>query len=197
MVEGSQARLAWAGPGQPAAAAPPCQVGIASVTLPRTVIVKLNATLPGLQDVRVRQALSLSIDRAGIAHALMGDEALAATQLLPPPWPTGTTRPAPLRHDPEAAQRLLREAIGSATAMACAGRWGSRWCCPSAPFRPARAAADCHRPARAMAAGGHCRQGGDRQLGRHPPGPPRRHPAAGHGRPQLRQCARPGRHAGG
>ena len=41
-------------------------------------------TETGIPDKRVRQALSLAIDRAGIAHALMGDEALAATQLLPP-----------------------------------------------------------------------------------------------------------------
>ena len=86
-------------------------VRIASVTLPRTVIVKLNAGLPALRDVRVRQALSLAIDRAGIALALMGDEALAATQLLPPTlgaW--HNPHLPPLQHDPEAASRLLRAA---------------------------------------------------------------------------------------
>lgn len=112
MVEGSQAHLAYGlDPASLRRLRRHAKVGITSATVPRTVIVKLNATLPGLQDVRVRQALSLSIDRAGIAHALMGDEALAATQLLPPTlgdW----HNPAlpPLRHDPEAAQRLLREA---------------------------------------------------------------------------------------
>ena len=112
MVEGSQAHLAYGlDPASLRRLRRHAKVGIASVTLPRTVIVKLNAALPGLQDVRVRQALSLSIDRAGIAHALMGDEALAATQLLPPTL-ADWHNPAlpPLRHDPEAAQRLLREA---------------------------------------------------------------------------------------
>ena len=112
MVEGSQAHLAYGlDPASLRRLRRHAKVGITSVTLPRTVIVKLNATLPGLQDVRVREALSLSIDRAGIAHALMGDEALAATQLLPPTL-ADWHNPAlpPLRHDPEAAQRLLREA---------------------------------------------------------------------------------------
>ena len=112
MVEGSQAHLAYGlDPASLRRLRRHAKVGITSVTLPRTVIVKLNATLPSLQDVRVRQALSLSIDRAGIAHALMGDEALAATQLLPPTL-ADWHNPAlpPLRHDPEAAQRLLREA---------------------------------------------------------------------------------------
>ncbi|MDP3227508.1 MAG: ABC transporter substrate-binding protein [Acidovorax sp.] len=86
-------------------------VRIASVTLPRTVIVKLNAGLPALRDVRVRQALSLAIDRAGIALALMGDEALAATQLLSPTlgdW--HNPQLPPLQYDPEAAARLLQAA---------------------------------------------------------------------------------------
>ena len=112
MVEGSQAHLAYGlDPASLRRLRRHAKVGITSVTLPRTVIVKLNAALPSLQDVRVRQALSLSIDRAGIAHALMGDEALAATQLLPPTL-ADWHNPAlpPLRYDPEAAQRLLREA---------------------------------------------------------------------------------------
>ncbi len=112
MVEGGQAHLAYGlDPASLRRLRRHAKVGIASVTLPRTVIVKLNATLPGLQDVRVRQALSLGIDRAGIAQALMGDETLAATQLLPPTL-ADWHNPAlpPLRYDPEAAQRLLREA---------------------------------------------------------------------------------------
>nr|WP_296021734.1 ABC transporter substrate-binding protein [uncultured Acidovorax sp.] len=93
------------------AAARRAQVRIESVTLPRTVIVKLNAGLPALRDVRVRQALSLAIDRRGIAHALMGDETLAATQLLPPTlgaW--HNPHLSPLRHDPQAAAQLLQAA---------------------------------------------------------------------------------------
>ena len=87
------------------------RVHIESVTLPRTAIVKLNAGHPALRDVRVRRALSLAIDRAGIARALLRDPDLAATQLFAPTR-AGWHDPAlaPLRHDPEAAARLLAEA---------------------------------------------------------------------------------------
>ena len=112
MVEGGQAHLAYGlDPASLRRLRRHARVGIASATVPRTVVVKLNAGLPGLRDVRVRQALSLSIDRAGIAHALMGDETLAATQLLPPTLADWHNPALPrLRHDPEAAQCLLREA---------------------------------------------------------------------------------------
>ena len=84
---------------------------IAAVTLPRTAVIKLNAGLPALQDLRARQALSLCIDRAGIARAILREPELAAHQLLPPTLPDwhDPTLP-PLQHDPEAAMRLLRDA---------------------------------------------------------------------------------------
>ena len=84
---------------------------VETVTLARTVILKLNAGLPALKDVRVRQALSLCIDRTGIAKALLRDPTLAATQLFPPTL-GGWHDPAltPLAHDPAAAARLLAEA---------------------------------------------------------------------------------------
>lgn len=84
---------------------------IETVTLPRTVIVKLNAGLSELRDARVRRALSLAIDRAGIARALLRDPELAATQLFPPTL-KGWHDPAlpPLLHDPAAAARLLADA---------------------------------------------------------------------------------------
>lgn len=63
------------------------QVGIASVVLPRVLALKVNALMPWLADVRVRRALSLAIDRAGIAHALLRAPDLAATQLMPPSVP--------------------------------------------------------------------------------------------------------------
>lgn len=87
------------------------QVRLETVTLPRTILLKLNTQLPALADVRVRRALSLAIDRTGIAKALLRDPALAATQLLPPTlpaWHDATL--APLRHDPAAAQALLTQA---------------------------------------------------------------------------------------
>ena len=86
-------------------------LGVESVTLPRTTMLKLNAALPGLKDVQVRQALSKAIDRTGIATALLRDPELAATQLFPPDlktWHDGSL--APLDFDLAGAERLLAEA---------------------------------------------------------------------------------------
>lgn len=84
---------------------------IEAVTLPRTITLKLNAGLGPLRDVRVRRALSLCIDRHGIAKALLRAPHLAATQLLSPAaaaWHDPAL--APLGRDPVEAARLLREA---------------------------------------------------------------------------------------
>ncbi|GIX23579.1 MAG: ABC transporter substrate-binding protein [Caldimonas sp.] len=86
-------------------------VRVETVTLPRTVILKLNAGISPLNDVRVRRALSLCIDRAGIARALLRDPELAATQLFPPTlagW-HDPSLPA-LAYDPAEAARLLAQA---------------------------------------------------------------------------------------
>lgn len=53
-------------------------------TIPRVRIMPLNVGLPVFADVRVRQAISLGIDRAGIAAAILRHPASAATQMLPP-----------------------------------------------------------------------------------------------------------------
>jgi peptide/nickel transport system substrate-binding protein len=85
MAEGGQADLAYGlDPASLVRLRGKRNLSIASVTLPRTVILKVNAGLPALKDVRVRQALSLAIDRQGIAKALLRDPGLAATQLFPP-----------------------------------------------------------------------------------------------------------------
>lgn len=87
------------------------QLRLVDTTLPRTLFIKLNAGLPALADVRVRQALSLAIDREGIARALLRDPAMAATQLMPPSLPAWHDASLPpLRHDPEAARNLLQAA---------------------------------------------------------------------------------------
>ena len=112
MAEGGQADLAYSlDPASMARLRKRANLRIESVTLPRTVILKLNVGLPSLQDVRVRRAFSLAIDRAGIAKALLRDPELAATQLFPPSlgnWHNRTL--APLLHDPAAAKKLLAEA---------------------------------------------------------------------------------------
>jgi len=86
-------------------------VTLVSQTLPRTTFLKLNGAHPFLGDVRVRRAISLGIERDGIAVALLRDADLGATQLFPPALPQWHQRAlAPLRTDPALARRLLREA---------------------------------------------------------------------------------------
>jgi peptide/nickel transport system substrate-binding protein len=86
-------------------------VEIVSVTLPRAIQLKLDAGDPALGDVRVRRALSLALDREGMATALLRDAEMAATQLFPPSldaWHQPEL--APLEHDPARARALLDEA---------------------------------------------------------------------------------------
>lgn len=51
--------------------------------LPRTIVFKVNASHPLLEDERARQALSLAIDREGIAAGLLRDPEAAAAELFP------------------------------------------------------------------------------------------------------------------
>ncbi|WP_218123772.1 ABC transporter substrate-binding protein [Quadrisphaera sp. DSM 44207] len=84
---------------------------VESVTLPRTIQVKVDGDHPVLGDVRVRRALSLALDREAMARALLRDPEMAATQLFPPSlqqWHSDAV--APLRHDPAAARALLAQA---------------------------------------------------------------------------------------
>ncbi|WCM94122.1 ABC transporter substrate-binding protein [Acidovorax sp. NCPPB 2350] len=112
MAEAGQADLAYGlDPASVVRLRRRARVRVESVTLPRSVAIKVNAGVPALRDPRVRQALSLCIDRAGIARALLREPDLAATQLFPPTlrgWHLPTL--APLAHDPGAAARLLAEA---------------------------------------------------------------------------------------
>lgn len=81
-----------------------------AVPIPRVVTLKVNASHPWLEDVRARQALSLAIDRAGIAAAITRFPEGLATQLFPPAlggWHDQSL--APLETDPEAARALLNE----------------------------------------------------------------------------------------
>jgi peptide/nickel transport system substrate-binding protein len=57
---------------------------ITDVTLPRTILLKVNAGHAILGDVRVRRALSMALDRISMATALLRDPEMAATQLFPP-----------------------------------------------------------------------------------------------------------------
>ena len=84
---------------------------VVSATIPRARIMVLNLRLPQFGDVQVRRALSLGIDRDGIASAILKHQPSAATQLLPPVL-AGWNDPAlpPLRYDLAEAKRLLASA---------------------------------------------------------------------------------------
>ena len=62
---------------------------VRSVAIPRVVNVKVNAGHPLLADAQVREALSLAIDRKGIAQGILRQPDMAADQIFPPgmgPW---------------------------------------------------------------------------------------------------------------
>ena len=82
---------------------------VRSVPIPRSLLVKVNAANPKLNTVEARKALSLAIDREGLAIAVLRYQA-GATQLFPPSvgdWHNAAL--APLAYDPEAAAALLAE----------------------------------------------------------------------------------------
>lgn len=74
-----------------------------------TYFYRLNVTRPPLDDVRVRRALALSIDRQRLVDRVtMGDQ-IPAYGFVPPGFPEYENQTS-LRHDPEEARRLLAEA---------------------------------------------------------------------------------------
>lgn len=87
------------------------QMTVASLTIPRSRVLFFDSGLPQFSDVRVRRAIGMAVDRAGIARAILRHPESAATQLLPPVmagWHRGEL-PA-LGHDPAAARALLDQA---------------------------------------------------------------------------------------
>ncbi|WP_428929408.1 ABC transporter substrate-binding protein [Marinibacterium sp. SX1] len=84
-------------------------VEVLSVAIPRTLLIKVNAGHPFLSEPEARKALSLAIDRAGIARAVLRYPE-GADQLFPPSiagWHNDEM--APLAFDPEAARALLAD----------------------------------------------------------------------------------------
>jgi len=84
---------------------------ILSVTLPRARVINFNCDLPFFSDVRVRRAIGLAIDRAGISSAILRHPGSHPDQLLPAVL-TEWRRPglSPLPQDIAAAKALLAEA---------------------------------------------------------------------------------------
>ena len=70
---------------------------------------RFNTTRPFLDDVRVRRALSLAVDRELLTSTLLRGGQRPATAFVPP-GTGGYTPPDVLRYDPEAARALLAEA---------------------------------------------------------------------------------------
>ncbi len=66
-----------------------------------TVFVFLNTTLPPFDDVRVRRALSLAIDRAAVARTLGGPQLARVTCQLRPPGTVGFERYCPYTAAPD------------------------------------------------------------------------------------------------
>ena len=84
-------------------------VALQAVAVPRVMLIKTNASHPML-DRETRYALSMAIDREGIAAGVMGFPEASATQLFPPAldqWHDSSL--IALAYDPEAAKAKLAE----------------------------------------------------------------------------------------
>ena len=69
-----------------------------------------NTTRPPLNDVRVRRALALAIDREQIAARVLRGQQTAANRLIPAALDAGPAPASAHRHDPAAARALLAAA---------------------------------------------------------------------------------------
>jgi len=69
----------------------------------------LNVNEPPLDDIKVRQALNLAIDKSEIATIVLGDQVVPATGILPPGFPGFNDAVSGYEFDPEKAMQLLRE----------------------------------------------------------------------------------------
>lgn len=86
------------------------EVKVEAVAIPRVIMAKFNLARPGLADAKARRALSLAIDRQGIAKGILRFPEAAATQLFPPVVPDWHVQGlTPLARDVDEAKRLLAE----------------------------------------------------------------------------------------
>ncbi|WP_395015044.1 ABC transporter substrate-binding protein [Dongia sp.] len=85
-------------------------VGVVTVEGTNTFVLGFNTQRPKLQDPRVRQAISLSVDRTAICNVIYAGYASPTANLFPASVPYGGKRiPVPAR-DVAAAKKLLDEA---------------------------------------------------------------------------------------
>jgi len=81
-----------------------------ALPIPRVVTLKINASHPFLSDVRARKALSMAIDRDGIAAAITRFPESASSQLFPPALNIWHDRNLEsLDHDTGAARAMLAD----------------------------------------------------------------------------------------
>ncbi|MBT98767.1 MAG: ABC transporter substrate-binding protein [Dehalococcoidia bacterium] len=67
----------------------------------------LNVNEPPLDDLNVRKALNLAIDKREIATIVLGDQVVPATGILPPGFPAFNSSVSGYEFDPELAKQLL------------------------------------------------------------------------------------------
>ncbi|WP_207208107.1 ABC transporter substrate-binding protein [Salipiger sp. IMCC34102] len=102
-------------------------VDVLSVAIPRTLLMKVNAGHPFLAKPEARRALSLAIDRAGIAAAVLRYPE-GADQLFPPSvagWHSDEI--APLGYDVAQAQQILADLGWEAGSDGILARDGERF----------------------------------------------------------------------
>lgn len=85
-------------------------VSVISTAIPRVRLLKLNANLNFFDTIEERLALSLAIDRAGIAEAILKNPKTSATQLMPEVSLWHNTDLNPLEYNPKKACLLLEKA---------------------------------------------------------------------------------------
>ena len=83
----------------------------------RVTYIALNNRRGPLRDVRVRQAINMSVNVPAILHAVWNDRGILARGGIPPSLPGGDTSRAGYRYDPARAKQLLA-AAGYATGFA-------------------------------------------------------------------------------
>jgi peptide/nickel transport system substrate-binding protein len=80
--------------------------------------------MPPFDDVRVRRAVNLAVDRGLAVRSSGGEERAAAScQLLPPSFP-GYRRYCPYEHDLRTARRLVAAAGADGTVVVWTSAWG-------------------------------------------------------------------------
>lgn len=78
-------------------------------SVPNTVYLFLNTELKPFDNVKVRQAMNLAVDKERLLR-MGGGYGIAARGIVPPSMPWANPQLPEFKHDPEAARKLLREA---------------------------------------------------------------------------------------